>query len=52
MSALSTRQRAVVYVTFWLDLTVRDAAEFLGMSERTVERDLARSRRILERKLS
>lgn len=52
MLALSTRQRAVVYVTFWLDLTVRDAAEFLGMSERTVERDLARSRRILERKLS
>lgn len=52
MLALSTRQRAVVYVTFWLDLTARDAAEFLGMSERTVERELARSRRTLERKLS
>lgn len=50
--ALSTRQRAVLYLAYWEDLTVAEVAEVLVTSPRTVERELARSRRILEGRLS
>ena len=50
--ALSARQRAVVYLTYWLDLTAGEVAESIGSSERTVERELERSRQILGRKLA
>lgn len=50
--ALSARQRAVVYLTYWLELTAAQTAEIVECSERTVERELTRSRRILEGKLS
>jgi RNA polymerase sigma factor (sigma-70 family) len=52
MLALSTRQRAVVYLTYWHGLIAVEVAESVGCSERTVERELERSRLILERKLS
>ena len=52
MLALSTRQRAVVYLTYWQDLTAVEVAESIGSSERTVERELERSRQILGRKLA
>lgn len=50
--ALSPRQRAAVYLTYWLELTATETAAVLESSQRTVERDLARARRILEGKLS
>lgn len=50
--ALTTRQRAVVFLTYWHDLTAVEVAESIGSSERTVERELERSRQILGRKLA
>jgi RNA polymerase sigma factor (sigma-70 family) len=41
---LSFRQRAVVYLTYWDDLTPPTVAETLGISEGTVRRHLARAR--------
>lgn len=52
MLALSARQRAVVYLTYWLELTATEVAESISSSERTVERELERSRQILGRKLA
>ncbi len=40
MRALSVRQRGVVFMTFWLDLPTDEIAETLGVSVRTVQRDL------------
>lgn len=37
---LSIRQRAVVFLIFWADLTVGEAAETLHISTATTERDL------------
>ena len=45
---LSVRQRAVVYMTYWLDATANDVALDLGVSVRTVERELTTARRRLE----
>lgn len=50
--ALSPRQRATVYLTYWLEHTAVETAAILDCSERTVERELTRARRTLERKLS
>lgn len=44
MSVLSTRQRAVVVLTYWEDLTPGEVARRLGVSEGTVRRHLARGR--------
>jgi len=44
MSALSVRQRAVVVLTYWEDLTPPGVAERLAISEGTVRRHLARAR--------
>lgn len=44
MSALSARQRAVVVLTYWEDLTPGNIAERLAVSEGTVRRHLARAR--------
>jgi RNA polymerase sigma factor (sigma-70 family) len=49
---LSVRQRAVLYLTYWEDLTPSETARRLGLSLRTVERDLASGRRQLRRLLS
>ncbi len=49
---LSVRQRAVVFFTYWLDLDGDDIAEALGVSRRTVQRDLHTARRRLEALLS
>ena len=45
---LSPRQRAVIYLTYWLDTDTETAASTLGVSVRTIERELTRSRQILE----
>ena len=49
---LGVRQRAVVYLTYWGDLSVDEVADRLGVSVRTVARDLARGRVKLEELLS
>ena len=48
MRRLSTRQRAVVFFTYWHDLPCHEVAELLATSSRTVERELTAARRKLE----
>lgn len=44
----SARQRAVVYLTYWLDRSASEVAAELEVSMRTVERELTVARRELE----
>jgi RNA polymerase sigma-70 factor (ECF subfamily) len=44
---LSLQQRAVVFLTYWEDLTPGAVAERLGVSEGSVKRHLARARKRL-----
>lgn len=48
---LSVRQRAVVYLTYWEDMTDQMAAENLGISPGSVRRHLARAKDRLRRVL-
>ena len=48
---LPAQQRAVVYLTYWADLTPAQAAELLDVSEGTVRKQLARARTTLRRVL-
>lgn len=48
---LSVRQRAVVYLTYWEDMTDEAIGEHLGIGSGTVRRHLARARRHLRRTL-
>lgn len=52
VSRLSVRQRAVVFLTYWSDLEPSTVAELIGVSQRTVERELTNARRHLERILT
>ncbi|MCU1401599.1 MAG: putative polymerase subfamily sigma factor [Acidimicrobiales bacterium] len=52
MHRLAARERAVIFLTYWGDLTVGEIAHRLDTSERTVARDLAKARRLLEELLS
>jgi len=45
---LTPRQRAVVYLTYWLDRSASEVANELDVSMRTVERELTVCRRELE----
>ena len=45
---LSVRQRAVVYLTYWMGATSEEVARDLDVSVRTVERELTTARRRLE----
>ena len=49
ISRLSVRQRAVVFLTYWSDLEPRTIGDLIGVSQRTVERELTNARRQLER---
>ncbi len=49
---LSVQQRAVVYLTYWQDLSVSGVADTLGVSDGTVRRQLARARSRLRGALS
>ena len=51
VAALSMRQRAVTYLTYWEDLDVASVARNLGMSDGSVRRHLARARSRLRRTL-
>lgn len=49
---ISERQRAVIHLSYWEDLTTSDIASLLGLSVRTIERELTLARRRLEALLS
>jgi RNA polymerase sigma factor (sigma-70 family) len=49
---LTVRQRAVVFLTYWADLTPTAVAETIDSTERTVQRELAAAKRRLETLLS
>ena len=49
---LTVRQRAVVFLTYWADLTPAAVAETIESSERTVERELAAAKQRLGTLLS
>lgn len=49
LAGLSPQQRAVVYLTYWEDLTPAQVAALLDVSEGTVRKQLARAREQLRR---
>jgi DNA-directed RNA polymerase specialized sigma24 family protein len=51
MRSLSVRQRAVVFMSFWLDAPTDEIADHLSLSVRTVQRELEASLRQMERHL-
>ena len=51
MSRLSVRQRSVLYLAYWLDLTVEEIARTLMVSRRSTERALTTARSQLEEQL-
>lgn len=51
VAALSPRQRAVVYLTYWEDRDPGSVAALLGVSEGAVRRHLARARKTLRKVL-
>lgn len=51
MAHLSLDERAAVFLTYWEDLTENEAAERIGVSERTLRRWLSRARHKLGRLL-
>lgn len=51
VAALSLQQRAVIYLTYWEDLTPAAVAVWLEVSEGTVRRQLARARARLRKVL-
>jgi RNA polymerase sigma factor (sigma-70 family) len=48
MRSLDPRQRAIVFFTYWQDRTTAEIADELGISTRTVQRELTDARRHLE----
>jgi RNA polymerase sigma factor (sigma-70 family) len=52
LGRLTLRQRAVVFFTYWADMPPAEVAREMGSSLRTVERELAASKRRLEGLLS
>jgi RNA polymerase sigma factor (sigma-70 family) len=48
MKGLTVRQRAVIFSTYWLDLDASTAAALLGVSTRTLERELFKAKSKLE----
>lgn len=51
LRCLSTRERAVIYLTYWEDMTVADVAACLDLSDGTVRRYLARARNKIRKEL-
>jgi len=47
VAKLSVDQRAVVFLTYWCDLTVEEVSDTLGLSQRTTERRLRSARIVL-----
>lgn len=51
LRSLTVRQRAVVFMTYWLDQTTQATSQVLQISERTVQRELESAYRRMERHL-
>lgn len=51
VETLSVRQRAVIYLTYWEDMTNQMTADYLGISAGSVRRHLARAKAHLRREL-
>ena len=51
IAALSLQQRAVVFFTYWEDMTIPAIADLLGLSSGTVHRNLTRARAQLRKAL-
>ena len=51
MAELDVRSRAVLFLSYWADLTPDEIAPLLDISASTVRRDLVRAQRKLRRKL-
>ena len=49
---LSPQQRAVVFLTYWNDLTPASIADLLGVTDGTIRKQLARARTHLKKALS
>ena len=49
LASLSEQQRAVVFLTYWEDLSPAQVADLLGVSDGTVRKQLARAREHLRR---
>ncbi len=47
VAKLSVDQRAVVFLTYWCDLTIAEVSEMLALSHRTTERRLRSARTML-----
>jgi len=52
LQRLASRERAVVYLTYWIDMPTAEIADFLQVAPRTVERDLTNARRTLKELLT
>jgi len=52
MARLSLRQRSVLYLAYWLDLSIDEIAATLQLSRRTTERELTAARHELEEHLA
>ena len=52
VSRLSPRRRGVLFAVYWLDLDTEGAASLLGISTRTLERELRASKALLKEVLS
>jgi RNA polymerase sigma factor (sigma-70 family) len=52
LDLLPLQQRAVVVLTYWLDLDPASVAQVLGVSDGTVRKQLARARARLKEALS
>ncbi len=51
LRVLSTRERAVIYLTYWEDMAVADVAHCLDLGDGTVRRYLARARAKIRKEL-
>jgi RNA polymerase sigma factor (sigma-70 family) len=51
IAALSLQQRAVVFLTYWEDMTIPAIADLLGLSAGTVHRNLSRAQTHLRKAL-
>ena len=51
LARLTTRQRTVIWLAYWLDASVNEITEISGLSRRTVERELCAARLILAKEL-
>lgn len=52
MSRLTLRERSVLYLAYWHEMSVDEIARSLGISRRTAERALTGARRSLEEQLT